>query len=301
MSRILTKLSLAAVAAVALLALGIILLNASPASAQKPPSSKGPSYLLRLVCDATNPFAKWDAANSVWVCDPGTAGAKGDKGDTGPSGADTLGGLGCTTDQIARWNSVATQWECSDDGVANLQAQIDDLLLFALGFFRFVFISSRTFDGDLGGIDGADAECNSMAKAAALPGTFKAWLAGGSSISPDTRFTKVPGRPYVLVNGDIVATDWSALTNAFNVPLSHPINIDENGIDVGIQPVWTNVAWTGQTNIINFFRACGDWRGTNDFVSGQTGLSSMTDEHWTEDAADVSCAVADRRLYCFGQ
>ena len=79
MSRIYTKLFLAAVAAVALLALG----SASEVSSAW---AKSPGANLKdLVCNEENPFAKWDGTN--WVCNLGTPGEKGDTGADGNDGA----------------------------------------------------------------------------------------------------------------------------------------------------------------------------------------------------------------------
>jgi hypothetical protein len=42
--------------------------------------------------------------------------------------------------------------------------------------FGLVFVTSQTFDGDFGGIQGADDECNAAANAASLTGTYVAWI-----------------------------------------------------------------------------------------------------------------------------
>src|SRR5215212_6677746 len=39
-----------------------------------------------------------------------------------------------------------------------------------------VFLSSITYDGNLGGLSGADAKCQGLAAVAGLPGIYKAWL-----------------------------------------------------------------------------------------------------------------------------
>ena len=74
----------------------------------------------------------------------------------------TLESLNCSApDQIAKFDG--TMWVCADD-IADLQAQIDDLQaqIDALSI-RTVFISSQTYDGALGGLVGADAECQQLA------------------------------------------------------------------------------------------------------------------------------------------
>ena len=73
-----------------------------------------------------------------------------------PPGA-TLGDLSCTTDQIAKFDGA--QWVCDGGGAKVIFASSDD-----------------TFTGNLGGVAGADATCNTLAANAGLSGNFKAWL-----------------------------------------------------------------------------------------------------------------------------
>ena len=73
-----------------------------------------------------------------------------------------------------------------------------------------MFISSVDMNGNLGGLRGADATCQARATTARLPGTYKAWLSG-SNDSPSTRFTQST-RPYVRVDGQVVANNWDELT-----------------------------------------------------------------------------------------
>ncbi|MDE0205503.1 MAG: hypothetical protein OXP66_05695, partial [Candidatus Tectomicrobia bacterium] len=40
----------------------------------------------------------------------------------------------------------------------------------------FVFVTKAAFQGNFGGLAGADARCQSAARDAGLPGLFRAWL-----------------------------------------------------------------------------------------------------------------------------
>src|SRR5262249_42934796 len=66
---------------------------------------------------------------------------------------------------------------CSGDP-ASLQAKVDDFVTDVItdGVPKRVFVTSTTHDGNLGGLDGADAICASLAANAGLSGTYKAWL-----------------------------------------------------------------------------------------------------------------------------
>ncbi len=85
------------------------------------------------------------------------------------------------------------------------------------------FLTSTTQDGDLGGLSGADATCQSLATSAGLPGTYRAWLSDDAQ-SPSTRFSRSSG-PYQLLNGVTIANSWTDLTDG---TLAASIALDEH-------------------------------------------------------------------------
>ncbi len=79
---------------------------------------------------------------------------------------------------------------------------------------KTVFVTSITFDGNTGGLAGADEKCQADADrpASIVPeGTYLAWLSDGTD-SPDTRFTK-SSHPYILPDGTMIAEDSADLTD----------------------------------------------------------------------------------------
>ena len=71
---------------------------------------------------------------------------------------------------------------------------------------KTVFVTSAQFNGNLGGLTGADDKCQAEANgpASIVPsGTYLAWLSDGTD-SPDTRFTK-SAHPYMLPDGSKIA------------------------------------------------------------------------------------------------
>ncbi len=97
-----------------------------------------------------------------------------------------------------------------------------------LSVTKIVFITSTIFaDGNLGGIVGADAECQALADAASLSGTFLAWLSDslGNSPATDPNFVKSEV-PYLRVDGIMVASSWADLVDG---SLLAPIEVDEQG------------------------------------------------------------------------
>ena len=147
----------------------------------------------------------------------------------------------------------------------------------------------------MGGLVGADDNCNKAAVAAGLPGIYRAWVAGISDSvpPPDPAFYQSVG-PYVRVDGTEVANDWSDLVDG---SLSAAINVDENG-DFNPVEVWTNVAPDGSRGGLANPDSCATW-GTFEGLTGRFGLSTSTGAAWTDQGFD-SCEQ-EKALYCFGQ
>src|SRR5208337_2765818 len=92
---------------------------------------------------------------------------------------------------------------------------------------RRVFISSGKWTANLGGASGADGLCQSAATAAGLGGKWMAWVSTSTS-SPKTRFVH-SSVPWQLLDGTVIANDWSDLTSG---SLEHNIDRDENDVPV---------------------------------------------------------------------
>lgn len=77
-----------------------------------------------------------------------------------------------------------------------------------------IFLSSKTYKGDMSGIDGADEKCNDLAKAAGIkiPGVFKALLYSDRETDPDWYEQCICFR----VTCRFGLYDYSALTRLFS-------------------------------------------------------------------------------------
>jgi|GEM_PF-5281785 len=146
-----------------------------------------------------------------------------------------------------------------------------------------VFVTSRVFGANFGGVTGADAACNAMAEVAGVTGTFKAILVDTNQTLQDR--IEITG-PVRNVNGDTIAanaTDFFAGTNL------SPNNVADTG-EAFEEPV---VAWIGASNV-----NCNDWSTSVFEVNG--GLTSPTNTTWTKLDANTACS-ASPHLQCISQ
>jgi cysteine-rich repeat protein len=167
---------------------------------------------------------------------------------------------------------------------------------------KLVFASSELYNGNLGGLMGADAKCQALADAANLGGTYMAWISTNMG-SPSTRFTQ-SALPYITVTGVVIANDWADLIDG---SLAAPIDVTETGglvpvATVGCQGGGHQLAWSATTPagaIGNAMQTCQGW--TNGAM-GQSnwGRATNINAGWTNFCQGNSCA-ATAALYCFEQ
>src|SRR5262249_6546533 len=93
------------------------------------------------------------------------------------------GGPGCTPDctlTTCGYGQLDPGEECEPSGANDPECTIR-----CMDAKKIMFVSSQQFTGgSIGGIAGGDAKCQTLAEAAGLPGTFKAWLATTGGDSP---------------------------------------------------------------------------------------------------------------------
>jgi len=175
---------------------------------------------------------------------------------------------------------------------------------------KVVFVTSVGFKGNFGGVTGADAKCQERADAVKLAGTYKAWLSGSElSSSPSVRFTHADV-PYVLLDGSVVADNWTDLTDG---SLQHAISLSELHTTLsffaftftladgtpGLADSASKTCYQGNNC------TCDDW--TNDQGQGSptpgsaVGQTYGTDKHWTDYSFLNGCGDTGISLYCFEQ
>ncbi len=135
---------------------------------------------------------------------------------------------------------------------------------------RLAFISSLTYDGDLGGLAGADLKCRQLAEARKFhdPERFKAWLSTGDE-SPLGRFS-FAADPIVLPTGLLVAPDLAALISGGS---GDGIRSSETGATLLEARVWTNTADTGAS--FSKTDHCAGWTSADKQFKARIGLNAV--------------------------
>lgn len=156
-----------------------------------------------------------------------------------------------------------------------------------------MFISSEELDGDLGGINGGNNQCQLLAAGAGLSGTWKAWLSTDVVNARDNISYNATIRYVLAANGTVIA-EPGALLNADFVDLSSTINRDEFGALTSAFYAWTGTIADGTRAA----QRCTNWT-TNLAGFGNLGEPSRVDGNWTVSNND-SCTLSFP-IYCFEQ
>lgn len=157
-----------------------------------------------------------------------------------------------------------------------------------------LFVTSAQYDGNLGGLAGADAKCQGLATTAGLGGDWRAWL----STSGIAAIDRVPhsGLPFTTLDYKVVALNAADLVDG---TLKNPIAVDESGALRADAPVWTATTANGTFAAESCRDANGgpEWNSTSG--RAMVGDPSRTDGRWT--ASTLAICTSAARLYCFQQ
>jgi hypothetical protein len=218
---------------------------------------------------------------------PGPPGPAGPAGPAGSASIAALNGTPCTALDVS---PSVVQVTLSADGSYSLKCPSP---------VGIVFISSQSYNGNLGGLSGADLKCQALASAAGLNGAFKAWLSAGVE-TPISRFTHIP-QGYKQVNDVFIAHSFDSLVSG---TLLNPLSADEHGIAVDTgTTVWTDVNADGTASDPTACPTCSPncqgWTDSTVGDWGQGGAVGYTNLAWTR--AGASACYSQARLYCFQQ
>ena len=137
------------------------------------------------------------------------------------------------------------------------------------------------------GLTGADAACLAEARAAGLPGGWKALLASATGPAAG-RFTAGPR--WYRTDGVELATTLQDL--AADRTLA-PLRVDARGAPVDAQTAWTGAASASATSTEN----CRNWGVVDPSVMGRMGRADFAGRGWFN-AGAIGCHGNLGRLYC---
>ena len=238
-------------------------------------------------------------------------------GDGGGAVTDSANGINCTsfpcnvtlshgtsvsltaTPGILNSNlSTFTGWSGACTGTAGCALTITGNIGVTAGFKlkpNLMFTTSTQYDGNLGGLSGADAKCQALATARGLGGTYRAYL-GATGINAPSRFAGASG--WTRVDG---ATMVNAIGEFGTTTLANAPRLDEAGNDLSNSA--TTAVWTATKADTTYFGAnCnttsppGDWNTVNSTTS--YGRCNTTNASVIIDKFTACNALF--RLYCFG-
>jgi len=158
---------------------------------------------------------------------------------------------------------------------------------------NYIFVTgTSSFNGDLGGVTGADSKCQAAAVAAGLSGTFKALI----STSTTTASSRLGNGDFYLLNG-VKVISGGDLSN----PLAK-IDVLANGSTLNVSIGHEDDVWTGSTNAGASTGAnCNNWSSSLSNALGTRGDSDDT----LGDAVFIqkSNETCDNSfsLYCFSE
>jgi len=156
------------------------------------------------------------------------------------------------------------------------------------------FVTFETFQGDFGGLTGADTLCKTAAKDGGLtsPNGYRAWL----GVSPESAASHIPlvDKPYYRLDGEMIALKKDDLLDG---KLLAPLVVTELKSTLMFAPVWTNSNADG--SIKSLTEDCQSFTSPSDGELGGVGLTGKTDSSWTD--FGTSTCDRHRRLYCFSE
>ena len=170
---------------------------------------------------------------------------------------------------------------------------------------RVIFLTSKSFTGDLAGVAGADKTCNELAAASPeLTGTYRAWLLVDGQALTDRfpEFNEPVAWNFTNLGADLLAKSFQDLVA---LGPESPVAYTELGLPRSDVEVWTNITAAGAAAGGD----CAQWTSTagppalvghSGFIPDQGPLAlQWHDERWWTDWAGLKRACSKtRHLYC---
>lgn len=225
----------------------------------------------------------------------GLSGNDGDVGETGPAGPAGFDAPNRTADMCALYQQLSDINLLGSLSIPLYCAPNDEVLN-----TNIVFVTSQVYNGNLGGLAGADRKCMDSAINAGFTSTYKAWISDAQQ-SAGERLNH-SDQPYVLTNGTVIANNWDDLTDG---EISAPIDVNEFGDVVDSSSsryVYSNTRFDASASQTIAFWTCDNWTKETDpagFIFGRVGDTESIDNNWSDTYA--SLCDKNSHLYCIEQ
>lgn len=163
---------------------------------------------------------------------------------------------------------------------------------------RKIFITTTTYNGNLGGLAGADAKCQTVATAAGQTGNWVALLSTTGTFFKD----RIPWNWARAENmgGELIANDVNDL---YLGRLNSPIRYNQSGILSAQDNAWTGTETDGAA----FLRpsgytdhTCQNWTSTSATWDGYSGAPASIDYNWQYNAGTRYLCNTNHALFCMG-
>jgi hypothetical protein len=160
-----------------------------------------------------------------------------------------------------------------------------------------LFVTSASYNGNLGGLSGGDAKCATRAAAGSatqsLPGAWRAILSN-ATVNAKDRLNLNSGLDVRDSQGNGITSVSNRLWMTETLSLAGEIRFDENGSNAAPFNAWTGTQPDGTSSGLS--ATCQDWTMGSNSVSGIKGASSFTISKWLSDLV-MPCELS-LRLYC---
>lgn len=164
------------------------------------------------------------------------------------------------------------------------------------GLDHRIFITSTVYNGNLGGISGADVKCQAAASSVGLSKTYKAILSSDSERARER--LNLIGAVHAFDTEGEKETIVSLAQDLWSSSLLRAVARDEEG-NYAASMVWTGTDSDGG-NIGSTIENCGNWTDGSAGDNGAVGDSQRVNGLWLEEPAPDACDEL-RPIYCISQ
>ena len=164
---------------------------------------------------------------------------------------------------------------------------------------KTIFVSSKTYNGNLGGISQADVQCQLMAMSAGLEGKYIVLLSD-STTDAISRFDFYD--PNIAINNTAGENIANGLEDLFDSVINYSISYNEFGESLG-EGGASNITWTGTSpDGTRLQHTCSDWTSNDPSEYAFVGFAHLQNAAWLQNQVQYCDASnVEKHIYCLEQ